>query len=190
MAGSTPIYGFPYPESSDLVANYPALGQDLAEDIESTIAGIPKSFVRTASVSLSGSNIYLNSCFSSAYSTYKIIIALSAATASTLRLSVGGVANTANSYIQRGYYGGFASGNLDQLSTNWGIYSSTDLSFVTLDLHNVAVASPTFGIFGKNGGNLYGEFYAISHSASTAFDGFQIVGTSITGRAYVYGLEQ
>ncbi len=40
MAGSTPIYGFPYPESSDLVANYPALGQDLAEDIEGVIAGL------------------------------------------------------------------------------------------------------------------------------------------------------
>lgn len=38
MAGSTPIYGFPYPESSDLVANYPALGQDLAEDIESVLS--------------------------------------------------------------------------------------------------------------------------------------------------------
>ena len=38
MAGSTPIYGFPYPESSDLVANYPALGQDLAEDIEAVLA--------------------------------------------------------------------------------------------------------------------------------------------------------
>lgn len=43
MAGSTPIYGFPYPESSDLVANYPALGQDLAEDIESVLsAGLGK----------------------------------------------------------------------------------------------------------------------------------------------------
>ena len=38
MAGSTPIFGFPYPESSDLVANYPALGQDLAEDIESVLS--------------------------------------------------------------------------------------------------------------------------------------------------------
>jgi hypothetical protein len=34
--GTTPIYGFPYPDPSDLVANYPALGQQLAEDVEST----------------------------------------------------------------------------------------------------------------------------------------------------------
>lgn len=38
MAGSTPIYGFPYPESSDLVANYPAVGEQLAEDIETVLA--------------------------------------------------------------------------------------------------------------------------------------------------------
>jgi hypothetical protein len=37
MAGSTPIYAFPFPQPSDLVANYPALGEDLAEDVEDTI---------------------------------------------------------------------------------------------------------------------------------------------------------
>jgi hypothetical protein len=34
MPGSTPVFGFPYPDPSDLVANYPALGQQLAEDVE------------------------------------------------------------------------------------------------------------------------------------------------------------
>lgn len=34
MAGSTPIYGLPYPQPSDLVANYPALGEDLAETLD------------------------------------------------------------------------------------------------------------------------------------------------------------
>jgi hypothetical protein len=35
--GTTPIFGFPYPDPSDLVANYPALGQQLAEDVEDAI---------------------------------------------------------------------------------------------------------------------------------------------------------
>lgn len=39
MPGTTPIYGLPYPESTDLVANYPALGQDLAEDLDSILNG-------------------------------------------------------------------------------------------------------------------------------------------------------
>jgi hypothetical protein len=42
MPGSTPIYGFPYPDPSDLVANYPALGQQLAEDVETAIAASGK----------------------------------------------------------------------------------------------------------------------------------------------------
>jgi hypothetical protein len=42
MPGTTPIYGFPYPEPSDLVANYPALGQQLAEDVENTFANVGK----------------------------------------------------------------------------------------------------------------------------------------------------
>lgn len=49
MAGSTPVFGFPYPQPSDLVANYPALGQDLAEDVETAIlaAGKIKQVVRS-----------------------------------------------------------------------------------------------------------------------------------------------
>jgi hypothetical protein len=35
--GSTPIFGFPYPDPSDLVANYPATAQQLAEDVEDAI---------------------------------------------------------------------------------------------------------------------------------------------------------
>ena len=42
MPGATPIYGFPYPDPSDLVANYPALGQQLAEDVETEIAASSK----------------------------------------------------------------------------------------------------------------------------------------------------
>lgn len=38
MAGTTPIYGLPYPQSSDLVSAYPALGQDLATDLDGILA--------------------------------------------------------------------------------------------------------------------------------------------------------
>jgi hypothetical protein len=49
MPGSTPIFGFPYPDPSDLVANYPALGQQLAEDVEDAIvaSGKIKQIVRS-----------------------------------------------------------------------------------------------------------------------------------------------
>lgn len=38
MPGTTPIYSLPYPVSSDLVSAYPALGQDLAEDLDDILA--------------------------------------------------------------------------------------------------------------------------------------------------------
>lgn len=38
MAGTTTNYSLPYPESTDLVASYPALGQDLAEDLDTILA--------------------------------------------------------------------------------------------------------------------------------------------------------
>lgn len=42
MPGTTPVYGFPYPEPTDLVADYPALGQQLAEDIEDVLPNLGK----------------------------------------------------------------------------------------------------------------------------------------------------
>lgn len=41
MAGTTTNYSLPYPESTDLVASYPALGQDLAEDLDTILAAKP-----------------------------------------------------------------------------------------------------------------------------------------------------
>jgi hypothetical protein len=83
MAGSTPVYGFPYPEATDLVADYPALGQELAEDIEAalpTLGGLapatPTSIANSGgSASLSGntvtftgvSSVSLNGCFTGDY---------------------------------------------------------------------------------------------------------------------------
>lgn len=49
MPGTTPVYGFPYPQSTDLVADYPALGQNLAQDVEDVFATFSKirQIVRT-----------------------------------------------------------------------------------------------------------------------------------------------
>ena len=48
MAGTTPIYGLPYPQSSDLVSAYPALGQDLAEDLDGILAAKANYLRQTA----------------------------------------------------------------------------------------------------------------------------------------------
>lgn len=57
MAGSTPIYGLPYPEPSDLVANYPALGEDLAETLDEKLP----SYQATAPASPSVGQVWIDS---------------------------------------------------------------------------------------------------------------------------------
>jgi len=57
MAGNTPIYGIPYPESSDLVANYPALGEDLAEKLEDKLP----TYAATAPTSPNAGQIWIDS---------------------------------------------------------------------------------------------------------------------------------
>lgn len=61
MPGSTPIYGFPYPLATDLVADYPALGLDLATDVETALAAasvikqvVYQAKTDTASASVTG----------------------------------------------------------------------------------------------------------------------------------------
>lgn len=57
MAGSTPIYGLPYPEPSDLVANYPALGESLAETLDEKLP----TYAATAPASPSVGQVWIDS---------------------------------------------------------------------------------------------------------------------------------
>jgi hypothetical protein len=104
--GTTPIYGFPYPDPSDLVANYPALGQELAEDIEAvlpTLGGM--AFLN--STALSGSSVSIDNVFTSTYSTYKIIVAANVSTNVTgrIRLRAAGVDLTSSVYVEQALTG-------------------------------------------------------------------------------------
>jgi hypothetical protein len=50
MAGSTPIYGIPYPEATDLVADYPALGASLANTLDDKLPTLSASAPSAPSV--------------------------------------------------------------------------------------------------------------------------------------------
>lgn len=128
MAGSTPIYGFPYPQSTDLVADYPTLGQELATDVETVISGLgsglnivtPTSIANSGgSASLSGgavtftgvNSISLNGIFSATYRNYRCMLELTSVSANTslyLRWRASGADRTGSNY----YY------------ATWGVYSS------------------------------------------------------------------
>lgn len=118
MPGTTPVYGFPYPEPTDLVADYPALGQQLAEDVETVISGLgsglnlvsPTSIANTGgtastsngTTTFSGvSSLSLNGIFTSTYANYRIILrTVLAASAGNLnaRLRASGSDNTSSVY--------------------------------------------------------------------------------------------
>jgi hypothetical protein len=138
MPGTTPVYGFPYPEPTDLVADYPALGQQLAEDVEDvlpTIGGLapvaPTSIANSGgSASTTGntttfsgvSSISLNGVFSADYDNYRIVLQITNGSASdveiSLRMRASGSDNSTSNY-RYGFLGGRTSdGNVSCAAGN------------------------------------------------------------------------
>lgn len=211
MAGSTPIYGFPYPESSDLVANYPALGQDLAEDIEGVIAAIPPgglSMVNPTSIANSGgsasasggqvtftgvSSVSLNGVFTSAYENYRIVLRAFTASGSAdtnMRLRASGTDNSANSYIRQyviANAGTVSGANVTQTFLHV-VFSDTISGFGDFELNRPSLAETTQ--YKSLGGR--SDYVLINtglHNVASAFDGFTLYpsASTITGNVRVYG---
>lgn len=211
MPGTTPVYGFPYPEPTDLVADYPALGQDLAEDIEAvlpTLGGLtlisPTSIANSGGTASSTSgtttfttvnSVSLNGVFSATYAHYRIMLDYVASTGGTTnaRLRTGGTDNTANSYFWRGADVGAltsASGG----TTSWEIGSNaTGGNLFQTDLMNPFASLYTLGswVHLRSTAAVVATWRggAIGYEATTSFDGITIFPASgtITGKIRVYG---
>jgi hypothetical protein len=198
MPGATPVFGFPYPDPSDLVANYPALGQQLAEDVEDEIlaAGGGLSHVNTTAFTTQ-SSVSLDNVFTSTYQNYRVMINFTGSAGDTLRLRlrVGGADLSAS------YYGstiaaqnnntGLSNANVTN-GAQWDIsYSPSSLSSASIDIMDPVVAAKTifygFGINPDTTGNLriVGGF----NNNSTSYTGITIFPASgtITGTIRVYG---
>ena len=216
MPGTTPVYGFPYPEPTDLVADYPALGQQLAEDIEATLptigglaTAIPTSIANSAgTATLSGntvtftnvSSVSLNGCFTSSYRNYRVIVAFQTTTANgavNVRLRAAGSDNTTTNYSSRfaslsGTYTGSASSN----ASNWpsvGYGYNGEGAQICFDITNPQAALRTvFASTASFGVNTNQELYLLGgqFAATTQFDGFSLIANStniLTGIVSVYG---
>jgi hypothetical protein len=196
MAGSTPIYGFPYPESSDLVANYPALGQDLAEDVEAAIAAVPPGgLVHIATESFSAvSSVSLNGVFTSAYDNYKILVSGVSSNSSDvqMRLRVSGTdATGASDYRTQALVGENTTASAFRSSAStWlvGVDSSVRYS-ISLDLFDVFLTQKTQFISQSPRGNDRAYLLAGFHDLSTSYDGFTLLDNlgTVTGTIRVYG---
>jgi hypothetical protein len=191
MAGATPIYSFPYPESSDLVAAYPALGQDLAEDIETVIAALPPGgLTHIATESFSAvSSVSLNGVFTSEYQNYHILFSRTSGSSTTMRLRASGTDDSSSNYELRGYFGGAATGNQNLTGqTSWNVAAGSGVAMANMVLSNPAVASPSFGTLSLHSVTI-GTFAAITHQVSSVMDGISFLGTTITGTIRVYGYQ-
>lgn len=190
MAGSTPIYGFPYPQSTDLVADYPALGQELATDVETVISGLgsglnivtPTSIANTGGsavrsggqVTFTGvSSISLNGIFSATYDNYRLIFDSVSASGSAAQLTAqfrtAGTPYSGSQHFRYTLYGS----NSSVVAANW-------------------VAATTSVFFGSSadvaGKTIVDIIQPFSSSRKTAFDGsYQGAGSTTSDWGWTNG---
>lgn len=213
MPGTTPIYGFPYPEPTDLVADYPALGQDLAEDIEAvlpTLSGLtlvtPTSIANTGgTASATGgavtysavTSVSLNGVFTTTYANYLVVIrsSQSAGVAHQMRLRVSGTdAATSYYYAGPGLASSAAASNLSGSNvTSVDLYGGAEGTYV-MHIINPKATTFTSGLwhFGSwNGATNYGGSATFYHNTSASYDGvtFLVGSGTLSGTARVYGLK-
>jgi hypothetical protein len=211
MAGSTPIYGFPYPQSTDLVADYPALGQELATDVENVISGLgsglnlmtPTSITNSGgsssasggAVTFTGVNsVSLNGVFSTGYDNYRIIFRLTCSTSANInmRMRLSGTDDTSSNYQSMQLYAAGAVGNaaLTSQTAMTSAFSAGELIATSLDLYSPRVAEFTLfsDITARNSGPVL-SVWTGSHNVATAYDGLTLLAASgtITGKIRVYG---
>jgi hypothetical protein len=197
--GNTPIYGFPYPDPSDLVANYPAMGQELAEDIEAvlpTLGGV----TLIASTALTGSSVSVNDCFSATYTNYRLVIrAVASASVPDLqmRMRVSATDASGADYThQRLVANSTTVSPLRQTGLTSHFLDSYDTtgSIKSVDVFNPQLAVPTelsnIGGYSSTPVLLLG--YG-RHEVSTAYTGFTLLASSGTFAANssvaVYGYQ-
>jgi hypothetical protein len=193
MPGATPIYGFPYPDPSDLVANYPALGQDLAEDIEAVLPTLGGLTLITSASFSAASAVSVNDCFTTTYANYRILfraVTASGGQSIQFRLRVGGSDNsTANSYIRQFLIGASASALAGTGANDFAhvLYANTTSGFGSVEVNGPFPAAPTF--FYSTGAMSDGAILSGgNHNQSTSYTGFTMYpsASTFTGTILVF----
>lgn len=200
MPGSTPIYGFPYPEPSDLVANYPALGQELAEDIEAVLPTLGGMTLVSANVFTTSAAVNNNNVFTSANAVYYVVgtATMSGTDRPKFRLRVGGVdATGASDYsfalidINSGTVSGTTGGTSAWIPFAGTINGGIMPFAFTLINPATAVFTQMVNATGFDGTPRMRTFGG-RHQQATAYDGFSITpetGGTMTGAVYIYKLK-
>jgi len=197
MPGATPVFGFPYPDPSDLVANYPALGQQLAEDVEDEIiASGGLAHINTTTFT-SQASVSINNVFTSAYQNYRLVLNILGVSGTNLRfrMRASGTDDTGSNYASQYVYGsntsitgaretGQTAAWFISASTSYEVIAAYDIGSPQLAKQTSVVGSHVFA-----SGTVEVITWAANHNQATAYDGitFLIPGGSFTGTARIYG---
>ena len=202
---NTANYSFPTPADTDLVKNGADAIRDLGDAVDTamnTALGTKKAgMVLLNTTSFSGvASQSINDVFSATYDTYKIIVNLTAASASDtgrFRLRVSGTDNSANNYENGGMYVGayaasaFGSDNSDlQASFYCGSINSTVAGNIEINIYNPFTTNYT-----KMTSIGVGSFTTVQNGAltvTTSYTGFTYLAGSgtITGSISVFGVNK
>lgn len=203
MAGTTPNYGLPYPQSSDLVSAYPALGQDLATDLDgilaakaptasptftgtvdftgATVTGLASAGLTliTAQTFSAASTVSVNNCFSATYDYYLMLIdgVASSDNAIGFRMRVSGSDATGANYNEQRVNVNnttfFGNQTTGATFAHIGAFGTGNPNTIRADIYNPYLTKPT-SIFGAG---VYGnalEMRAAHHTLSTSYTGITL----------------
>jgi hypothetical protein len=197
--------GWTIPADTDLVKDGAAAIRTLGQAIDTTLGVYTPSAgaltkISTQTVS-NVSTISFNNVFTSTYKNYRIVASdLLGSGFNTLRLRVSGADNTTSNYAFRSYRGAAGGPGGDDTSQ----YSTSTTSFQTIyalgtpnyaafsaDIYSPQLANWT--IFQAQGFDSPSNGYTVltggEFKATTQFDGFSILGTSMYGTVTVYGYQ-
>jgi hypothetical protein len=198
VTGYTPIYNLPYVEASDLVANYPTVSEELAENVETAIAGSGGMTLIDEETFSAVSSVSFNNVFSSTYVNYRIIAYATQSVVDNwhLRLRASGTDASGANYTFYQFRGsGGATVTSPNVNQTWHQMDPVGgVGPKTFDLllfrPNLAATTLTQIVCGNLSTAGVGLFSGV-HSLTTAYDGFTVhaaTGT-ITGTIKVYGLK-
>jgi hypothetical protein len=199
----TPNYSWPVPVATDFVKDGWEAISDLGNAIDTTVGGLGSGLKLIASDTFSAqTTVSFDSCFSSTYTSYKIIVRLHSNTASTFALRVRSGTTDLTTTTYRWVYRANLTTNTAysagaSTSANSIPMSPYTNTIAMIDLNDVFETRLT-GVLIANTGFTTASNVAVNETIAgfvgntTAYDGFSIIttGGNISGTISVYGYQE
>ena len=200
MATTTPNYGWPVPTSTDYVKDGALAIENLGDAIDATVFGLGGAGVTLISATTfsAQSTININSCFSSTYTNYRVLIDYkgdAGAVGFTVRLRIASDDTSAVYDRQAVYVTGTAvAGVRSQAQTSWLLTEGTRLyQTASIDFFSPNVNAPTRLIANYSNADTDWAFSLVNiatneHRSNYQATGFTLLTTSAaSGTIKVYG---